>query len=281
MCAAILDEHLNIPLAILGVADALTECKANISSGNGDDSHDSRSGGRRPMPTTHECTYSGFLKCQPLNFKGTKGVVGLNQWFEKMESVFHISNCIVACQIKFATCTLLGSALTIDGGRMFPEESDQVEKYVGGLPDMIQGSVMASKPKTMQKAIEFANDLMDQKITYFTGPSEKKEYAGTLRLRNKWKLHHNGPCTIKCANCNRVCHLTRDCRSPAATANNQRTLTCYECRNQWHYKSDCPEIKNRNHGNQTGGTEACGMVYALGGGETDQDLNNMEDNIDA
>ncbi|GJU99406.1 hypothetical protein Tco_1328677 [Tanacetum coccineum] len=29
--------------------------------------------------------------------------------------------------------------------RMFPEESDEVEKYVDGLPDMIQGSVMASK----------------------------------------------------------------------------------------------------------------------------------------
>ncbi|GJV49892.1 putative reverse transcriptase domain-containing protein [Tanacetum coccineum] len=47
---------------------------------------------------------------------------------------------------------------------MFHEESDEVEKYVGGLPNMIQGSVMASKPKTMQDAIEFATELMDQKI---------------------------------------------------------------------------------------------------------------------
>ncbi|GJV09547.1 reverse transcriptase domain-containing protein [Tanacetum coccineum] len=53
-----------------------------------------------------------FLKCQPLNFKGTEGVVGLTQWFEKMESVFHISNCTVTCQIKFAICTLQGNALT-------------------------------------------------------------------------------------------------------------------------------------------------------------------------
>ncbi|GKE63191.1 hypothetical protein Tco_1513558 [Tanacetum coccineum] len=94
-----------------GVADALAEYEANRSSGNGDDSHDSGSGERRPVPTTYECTYSDFLKYQPLNFKGTDGVVGLTQWFEKMESVFHISNCIVVCQIKFATCTLLGSAL--------------------------------------------------------------------------------------------------------------------------------------------------------------------------
>nr|GEX14441.1 reverse transcriptase domain-containing protein [Tanacetum cinerariifolium] len=46
-------------------------------------------------------------------------------------------------------------------GRMFPEESDQVEKYVRGLPDMCQCSVMASNPKTMQEAIEIANDMMD------------------------------------------------------------------------------------------------------------------------
>ncbi|GJX37758.1 putative reverse transcriptase domain-containing protein [Tanacetum coccineum] len=48
--------------------------------------------------------------------------------------------------------------------RMFPKEIDQVEKYVGGLPDMIHGSVMATKPKTMQDAIEFATELMDKKI---------------------------------------------------------------------------------------------------------------------
>ncbi|GKA06297.1 putative reverse transcriptase domain-containing protein [Tanacetum coccineum] len=51
--------------------------------------------------------------------------------------------------------------------RMFPEGSDEVKKYVGGLPDMIQGSVMASKLKTMQDAIEFATELMDKKICTF------------------------------------------------------------------------------------------------------------------
>ncbi|GKF41101.1 reverse transcriptase domain-containing protein [Tanacetum coccineum] len=48
--------------------------------------------------------------------------------------------------------------------RMFPDEFDKVKKYVGGLPDMIQGSVMASKPKEMQDAIEFLIELVDQKI---------------------------------------------------------------------------------------------------------------------
>ncbi|GKE12056.1 hypothetical protein Tco_1415607 [Tanacetum coccineum] len=144
-----------------GVATALAEYEANRGNGNGDDNHDSRSD-RRTERATRECTYSDFLKCQPLNFKGTEGVIGLTQWLEKMESVFHISNCTVANQVKFATCTLLGNALTwwnshvktVKGtdvvsytqrfqelalmcGRIFPEESDEVEKYVGGLLDNI------------------------------------------------------------------------------------------------------------------------------------------------
>ncbi|GJR96576.1 reverse transcriptase domain-containing protein [Tanacetum coccineum] len=69
---------------------------------------------------------------------------------------------------------------------------------------------------------------------YAAGPSEKKEYVGTLPL------------------------------SPAAT-NKQRTLTCFECGNQGYYRSECPNLKNHNCGNQTGNGEARGRVYALGG----------------
>ncbi|GJX80457.1 RNA-directed DNA polymerase, eukaryota [Tanacetum coccineum] len=115
---------------------------------------------------------------------------------------------------------------------------------------------------------------------YTAGPSEKKEYVGTLPLCNKCKLHHNGPCTIKCTNCKRVGHLTRDCKSPTAVGN-QRTLTCFECGNQRYYRSECPRLKNQNCGNQTGNGEANGRVYALRGGETDQDPNNIVDDIDA
>ncbi|GJX54887.1 mitochondrial proton/calcium exchanger protein-like protein isoform X1 [Tanacetum coccineum] len=67
---------------------------------------------RDAMHIVRECTYQDFMKCQPLNFKGTKGVVGLIMWFEKMEIVFHISNCLEKYQVKYATCTLLNSALT-------------------------------------------------------------------------------------------------------------------------------------------------------------------------
>ncbi|GKD41191.1 hypothetical protein Tco_1261398 [Tanacetum coccineum] len=64
------------------------------------------------MHVARECSYHNFMKCQPLNFKGTEGVVGLTRWFKKMEIVFHISNYPKKYQVKYAMCTLLNSALT-------------------------------------------------------------------------------------------------------------------------------------------------------------------------
>ncbi|GJZ37030.1 putative reverse transcriptase domain-containing protein [Tanacetum coccineum] len=58
------------------------------------------------------------MKCQPLNFKGTEGVVGLTWWIEKIESVFNISGCASENQVKFATCTLLGATLTWWNGQI-------------------------------------------------------------------------------------------------------------------------------------------------------------------
>nr|GEY96834.1 hypothetical protein [Tanacetum cinerariifolium] len=175
--------------------------RTNRTSRNGDDNHDSGTGSRRTERAARECTYSDFLKSQPLNFKGTEGVVGLTQWFERTESVFHISNYVVRNQIKLATCNLLGSALTwwnsyvkvvelaLMCGKMFPEESNQVEKYFGGLPDMIQGSVIASKPNTMQEAIKIANDPMNQKKA--KDKSEKKQLEDVLIGRDFPEVKEN------------------------------------------------------------------------------------------
>ncbi|GJS99381.1 putative reverse transcriptase domain-containing protein [Tanacetum coccineum] len=243
-----------------GVTTALAERDANRST-NGEDSHNSESGVRRNERPTRECTYLEFIKCQPLNFKGTEGVVELIQWFEKMETVFSISNCSVENQIKFSPYTLWHGALTWRNSHVgnvgHDVFSDKIERYVGGLPDMIHGSVVASKPKTMQEAIEIATELMDKKIhtfaerqtenkrkqddnhqqpqqqqnkrqntgrAYTAGSGEKKPYGGSKPLCAKCNYHHDGPCAPKCHKCNRVGHLARDCRSTANanTANNQR-----------------------------------------------------------
>ncbi|GKB76476.1 putative reverse transcriptase domain-containing protein, partial [Tanacetum coccineum] len=338
------DEQLKRLIA-QGVADVLAEREAT-RSGNSKDSHDSGMGGRRQAPLARECTYPDFMKCKPLYFKDTEGVVELTQWYERMETVFRISNCTMENQIKFATCTLLESALTwwnshvrtvghdvayamtwknlkkmmtnkycprgeikklevemwnlkVKGtdvigynqrfqelalmcARMFPEESNKIERYVGGLPDIIHGSVVASKPKTMQDAIEFATELMDKKICTFakcqsenkrkqddnqqqqnkrqnTGKAytarfgEKKPYRESKPLCSKCNYHHDGQCAPKCYKYNRVGHLARDYRSTA----------------------------NANTDNNQKGTEAGGngnappKVYAVGRAGTNPDSNDV------
>ncbi|GJS79147.1 reverse transcriptase domain-containing protein [Tanacetum coccineum] len=71
--------------------------------------------------------------------------------------------------------------LTLLCVRMFSEESDKIEKYVGGLPDMIHGSAKASRQKTMKDAIEMATELMDKKISTLA----------ELQAGNKRKLDNN------------------------------------------------------------------------------------------
>ncbi|GJT50895.1 putative reverse transcriptase domain-containing protein [Tanacetum coccineum] len=339
-----------------------------------DASQNSGGGPRRPVQPARVCSYPDFMKCQPLNFKGTEGIVGLSQWIEKMESVFHISGCAVENQVKFATCTLLGAALTWWNGhvrtlghdaayamtwgtfkkkltdkycpngeikkleielwnlkvrgndvaaytqrfqelalmctKFLADETAKIDKYIGGLPDNIHGNVMSARPKTLDFAIELANDLMDQKLrtyaerqnenkrkaddssrnnhqqqphkkqnvarAYTAGPGEKKVYTGDLPLCTKCNYHHTGQCAPKCGKCKRYGHATTDCRVNTNNTNNnnnknQKAGACYECGNTGHMKRNCPKLKNRGNGNGNG--PAQGRAYALGGRDASPDPN--------
>ncbi|GKE54261.1 putative reverse transcriptase domain-containing protein, partial [Tanacetum coccineum] len=243
-----------------------------------------------------------------------------------METLFHISNCLEKYQVKYATCTLLNSALswwnshkrtigtdaafamswrelmklmtgvyyprseiqkietelwnltvknndlaaytqrfqelTMLCTKMVPEEEDQVERYIRGLSDNIQGNVIAAEPTRLQDAVRIANNLMDQKLkgyavknaknkrrlevnqrdncgqqppfkrpnaggqnvarAYTAGNNKRKPYNGPLPLCNKCKLHHEGPCTVRYWKCNKVGHLTRDRKVTISTTSTQR-----------------------------------------------------------
>ncbi|GJU08014.1 putative reverse transcriptase domain-containing protein [Tanacetum coccineum] len=261
-----------------GVTAALAACNANT---NGVDSHNSRTGARRNERATRECTYPDFMECQPLNFKGIEGFVELTQWIQKMETVFRISNYFVENQIKFSTCTLMGNALTwwnshirtvgynqrfqelaLLCGRMFPEESDKIEKYVGGLPDMIHGSVVTSKPKTMQEATKMAIEVMDKRIhTFANRQTENKRKPDNNQQPQQ---HHQ----------NKRQNTGRAYAAGTRGTGSGQKPTCFKCGVQGHIKRECPKLKNNNNcGNQVGGGNAPTKVYSVGHAGTNPDSN--------
>nr|GEW29232.1 hypothetical protein [Tanacetum cinerariifolium] len=314
---------------------------------NGDGSHSSGRGPTRPVQSILACSYSDFMKCQPLNFKGTKGVVGLSRWFEKIESIFHISGCAIENQAKFSTCTVLDTDdgqilskseikkleielwnLKVKGNdvasytqrfhelalmctKFVSDEKDKVDKHIGGLPNNIHRNVMSARPKTLDEAIELANDLMDQKLctyaerqtknkrraddasrnnhgqqqqpnkrqnvarAYTVGPDEKKAYTGNQPLCTKCNYHHTGQCAPKCNNCKKYGHATHVCRVNVNNNNNmvQNTSTCFECREPGHFKKNFPKLKNNGNANGNGG--ARGKAYVLGGGDSNPESNTV------
>ncbi|GJZ92083.1 putative reverse transcriptase domain-containing protein, partial [Tanacetum coccineum] len=256
-------------------ADNTLEAENQSQNGNDGDNGNGGNGnpnenGRGDRPIARECTYQDHVKCQPLNFKGTEGVVGLIRWFEKMETVFHISNYPEKYQVKYATCTLLNSALTcvlpkneiqkiefelwnltmknndlaaytqrfqeltMMCTNMVLEEEDRIEKFIGGLLDNIQGNVIVVEPTKLQDVIQIANYLIDQKL---------KGYA-MKNAKNKRRLEAN----------------QRDNHGQ-----------------QGHLRSDCPKLKDHNHGNKArnknGVGESRGKAYVLGGGDANPNSN--------
>nr|GFB23296.1 hypothetical protein [Tanacetum cinerariifolium] len=165
---------------------------------------------------------------------------------------------------------------------MFPEESAKVERYIGGLSDMIHGSVKASKPQLIQEAIEFATELMDKKMLIYAERQAEHKRKFDDSLRNNQNSH------LKGIMWHGLTLLGQEIRSlmeepnlyvPSAIITtmgpvHQSTPTIRRLV-IWpgHYKSDCPNIKNENQGNRAGNKNAVVRAYAVGTTRTNLNFN--------
>ncbi|GJU45351.1 putative reverse transcriptase domain-containing protein [Tanacetum coccineum] len=265
------------------------------------------------------------------------GVVGLIRWSEKMETVFHISNCPEKYQVKYATCTLLDSALTwwnshkrtirTDAAyalswrelmklmtevycsrnkiqrmetelwnlsvknndianytrrfqeltmmctKMVPEEEDRVEKFIGGLPDNIQGNVITAEPTRLQNDVRIANNLMDQKLKgYDVRNAENKR-----RLDNNYGNNRGQqpPPPSQMIEYWRIECYQFHYFHPERLNGKSEGCDLFECGAQGHYRKDCPKIKNQNRGDKVRVPDARGRAYALGGGDVNPGSNTL------
>ncbi|GKA79738.1 RNA-directed DNA polymerase, eukaryota [Tanacetum coccineum] len=230
--------------------------------------------------TTMEMAMAMTTMILELELQGLHAVP--ESWFERMESVFHISGCTVENQVKFATCTLLGVALTWWNSHVKTVGQDAA--YIMSWKTLMKMMTAKYCPRSeikkleieiwnlkvkgtyLTEAIELANDLMDHKV---------HSYA-ERQAKNKRKLDNNNQAQQQPP---KKQNVTR-AYFAGPSEKKEYAGNLHLC-NRWHYMSDCPELKNRNHGNQAGSSEARGRVYALGGGETDQDPNIIEEEIEA
>nr|GEW37144.1 reverse transcriptase domain-containing protein [Tanacetum cinerariifolium] len=150
----------------------------------------------REALVARKCGYKEFMSCQPFKFKGSEGALRLICWFKHTESVFSRSNCTEDCKVKFATGTLTEEALSwwhsfaqpirieeaykLSWGNdlktyvrrfhelatlcptMVLDSEKMMESFIEGLPQSIERNVTASKPQTLEEAINIAQRLMDQ-----------------------------------------------------------------------------------------------------------------------
>nr|GEY81634.1 hypothetical protein [Tanacetum cinerariifolium] len=138
--------------------------------------------------------------------------------------------------------------------RMFPEESDNIERYISGLPDMIHESVMASKPKTMQEVIEFTTELMDKKINTFTKRQAKNKRKFKDTSKNNQNQQQN-----KRQNTSRAYTVRSVNKKPYGG----QKPTCFDCRSQGLFKRECPKLKNNNRDNPAGNGNALAKVSQI------------------
>nr|GEU60783.1 reverse transcriptase domain-containing protein [Tanacetum cinerariifolium] len=242
-------------LVIDSVAVALEAQAANMENTD----NRNRNPKPREAPVARKCSYKQFMSCQPFNFKGSEGAVGLICWFERTESVFSRSNCIEDCKVKFATGTLTEEALSWWNSFAQPIRIEEAYKitWVEFKKLLIKKYCLRTEVQKMEDKFYHltvkGNDLKTYKKetfgSYVATPAENSGYTGNRPLCKKCTLHHTGPCTTKCNTYNKVGHMTRNYRNkgPATGSNLLPVIvTCHACGEKGHYANQCRKTTNNN-----------------------------------
>nr|GEY89425.1 hypothetical protein [Tanacetum cinerariifolium] len=199
-----------------------------------DDASQSSGGGlRRPVQPARVCSYTDFMKCQPLNFKGTKGVVGLSQWLKKMKSNGHVKTLghdaayamtwetlkkklmdkycpkgeIKKLEIELWNLRVKGNDVVAYTQR-FQELALMCTKFLADETEKKLRTYAERQNESKRKANDSPRNNQQQPHkkqnvarAYTAGPGEKKVYTGELPLCTKCNYHHTGQYVPKCGKC--------------------------------------------------------------------------------
>ncbi|GJS73646.1 putative reverse transcriptase domain-containing protein [Tanacetum coccineum] len=310
------------------VADSVTAALEAQAATMANADNTNRNTGEREAPVARKCSYKEFMSCQPINFKdykvkfatGTLTEEALS-WWNYFAQPIGIEEVYKITWVEFKKILIKKYCPRTEVQKMNCTEDYKVKFATGTLTEelypCIEGNVTASKPQTLEEAINIAQRLMDQVTkhtpvqvssdhkqkfddrrtfnnnnyhntntnnrynnhqpqqnrrqetfrSYAVTPTENNGYTRNRPLCKKCTLHHIGPCTVKCNTCNKVGHLTKNCRNkgPATRSNLLPVIvTCHACGEKGHYANQCRKTTNNN---------AQGRAYMLRDRNAHQDPN--------
>ncbi|GJX86053.1 putative reverse transcriptase domain-containing protein [Tanacetum coccineum] len=233
-----------------------------IEGDNGDGNENRNVNGRGDRPGARECTYQDFMKCQPLSFKGTEGVVCLIRWSEKIETVFHISNCPERYQVK-ELLELMTEVYCLRN------EIQKMETELWNLS--VKNNDMDTYTQRTHKTTRCCSDCQQLDGSKVEGLCCKRRKEQEEIEQQLWKQ----PWVTTAPQMTEYWRAVIATTTQGTPGPNQRVITCFECGAQGHYRKDCPKVKNQNRGNKSRVPEVKGKAYILGGGDANPGSNTV------
>ncbi|GJY59703.1 putative reverse transcriptase domain-containing protein [Tanacetum coccineum] len=216
-----------------------------------------------------ECTFDGFMKCNPTVFLEGKKIGGGEGWVGRGNAKVATMGLETVNQMPW---TEMKQLMTVEFCPI--EEVQRIEHELWNLKVKEYNIVAYTQRLIEQKSTnlemkEYWNERK-QRVKAFkqwnaramiTDPTEGKESSGTLPMVLKCCFTHNvGQVKIKCHKCGKVRHKARHCKekSVATGANAQPIPTCHNYGEQCHNRNRCPrKVKQEETG------EVYGRSYTI------------------
>nr|GEY68343.1 reverse transcriptase domain-containing protein [Tanacetum cinerariifolium] len=261
---------------------------------NGDNNNDSGTGGRRKMTTPRECTYTNFLKYQPMSFQGTEGVVGLTRCDCPKLKNGNQGNRAGNGNVV-AKAYAVGTAGTNPNSNVVTERDADRSRNGDNSNDLGTGE---RRKMTTPRECTYTNFLKYQSMSF----QGTEGVVGLTRWLEKMEsIFQISNCTIVCQeeiefatemmDKKMLTHAERQTEHKRkfddTSRNNQHQQQPFKRNNmilqettnplcsKWALctKSDCPKLKNGNQGNRAGNGNVVAKAYAVGTAGTNPNSN--------
>ncbi|GJR09648.1 reverse transcriptase domain-containing protein [Tanacetum coccineum] len=163
--------------------DENVNANGDNGNGNGNRNENPNANNGGVVPVARECTYQDFMKCQPLNFKGTEGVVdGALTWWNSHKRTVGVDD---AYAMTWKAIMKLMTEIYCPRNEIQKMETKLWNLTVKSndltaYNQSIQGNAIAAEPVRLQDAIRIANNLIDQKLKGYAIKNAEKREGSTI-----------------------------------------------------------------------------------------------------